>query len=112
MTTTWRSPRSHPYPPLENGYRLAREEFHRRYEQHPELQHVELVEGVVYMPSPIRFERHAEEQAAMISWLGLYAASRANVRVGGPTTVMLDGENEPEPDAVMMLRPEAGGQAL
>jgi Uma2 family endonuclease len=90
---------------------MTQTEFHRRYEMHPDLHHVELIEGVVYLPSPIRLERHMEPQAMVVTWLGTYAAGRANVRAGGRGTVILDGDNEPEPDAILMLRPEAGGQA-
>ena len=45
-------------PPLENGDRLSRAEFERRYQAHPEIKKAELIEGAVYMPSPIRFEQH------------------------------------------------------
>jgi len=41
-------------PPLENGDRLTRAEFERRYDAMPELKKAELVEGEVYMPSPHR----------------------------------------------------------
>ncbi len=41
-------------PPLEPGDRLTREEFERRYQAMPHLKKAELIEGVVYMPSPVR----------------------------------------------------------
>ena len=47
-----------PLLPLENGDRLSRAEFERRYQAHPEIKKAELIEGAVYMPSPIRFEQH------------------------------------------------------
>lgn len=47
-------------PPLENGDRLTRPEFERRYHAMPELRKAELIEGVVYMASPLRFRPHAE----------------------------------------------------
>ena len=34
-------------PPLENGDRLTREEFHRLYELHPEIDKVELIDGAI-----------------------------------------------------------------
>jgi hypothetical protein len=37
-------------PPLENGDRLTRAEFMRRYAAMPEVK-AELIEGVVYVPS-------------------------------------------------------------
>lgn len=47
----------------------------------------------------------------MIGWLAAYVAAHPDVLMSGPGTVILDGDNEPEPDAVLMFRPEAGGQA-
>jgi hypothetical protein len=39
-------------PPLRNGDRLSRAEFERRYDAMPHLKKAELIEGVVYIPSP------------------------------------------------------------
>ena len=52
--------KSEPIPPLESGDRLSRYEFERRYEVMPHIKKAELVEGVVYVASPLRFESHAE----------------------------------------------------
>ncbi len=41
-------------PSLENGDCMDREEFHRRYSLRPDLQHVELIEGIVYVPAQRR----------------------------------------------------------
>ncbi len=49
-------------PPLEPGDRLTRAEFERRYEAMPDLKKAELIEGVVYMPSPVRADQHGEPQ--------------------------------------------------
>ena len=40
--------------PLESGDRLTRSEFERRYQAMPHLNKAELVEGVVYVSSPVR----------------------------------------------------------
>ncbi len=40
-------------PPLENGDRLTRAEFERRYEATPDLKKAELIEGIVHLPSPV-----------------------------------------------------------
>ncbi len=45
-------------PLLENGDQLTRPEFERRYEAMPHLKKAELIEGVVYMPSPVRYKGH------------------------------------------------------
>ena len=40
-------------PPLESGNRLSWHEFERRYDAMPHLKKAELIEGVVYVPSPL-----------------------------------------------------------
>jgi hypothetical protein len=42
-------------PLLENGDRLHREEFERRYAAAPDVKKAELIEGIVYVASPLRF---------------------------------------------------------
>ena len=42
-------------PPLETGDHFTVAEFERRYALHPEIKKAELVEGVVYVSSPVRF---------------------------------------------------------
>lgn len=96
--------------PLENGDHLTREEFERRYQAMPEVKKAELVEGVVYMPSPVRLNRHAYPHGLVVAWLGAYAAGRANVQFGIEPTVRLDWENEPQPDAI--LRIEGGSSRV
>jgi len=41
-------------PPLESGDRLTRQEFERRYQAMPPIKKAELIEGVVYVASPVR----------------------------------------------------------
>lgn len=45
-------------PLLENGDRLTRPEFERRYAAMPQVKKAELIEGIVYMPSPVRARQH------------------------------------------------------
>ena len=54
------APQTQPAPPLplENGDRLARPEFERRYHAMPHVNKAELIEGIVYMPSPVSHEQH------------------------------------------------------
>jgi Putative restriction endonuclease len=49
-------------PPLQAGDKLTRDEFLRRWEQHPEIKFAELIGGVVYLPSPPKF-RHSDSGA-------------------------------------------------
>jgi Uma2 family endonuclease len=98
-------------PPLESGDRLTRYEFERRYHAMPHLKKAELIEGVVYLPSPLRFEPHAEPHGNLITWLGVYKAMTPGVRMGDNPTVRLDLDNEAQPDAVLLIDTAAGGRS-
>ena len=98
-------------PVLENGDRLTRAEFERRCEARPDLKKAELIEGVVHMPSPTRSAGHAKPHAATMLWLGTYAVATPGVQVNDNPTVRLDLDNEPQPDAALLVDPDAGGQA-
>jgi len=99
-------------PPLQNGDRLSRPEFERRYTAMPDLKKAELIEGIVYMASPLRFAPHAEPHADVIIWLGTYKVATPGVRLGDNATVRLDRDNEPQPDALLLIDPTCGGQAF
>ncbi|NEP45854.1 MAG: Uma2 family endonuclease, partial [Okeania sp. SIO2H7] len=98
-------------PPLENGDRLTRREFERRYEAMPEVKKAELIEGVVYMGSAPRFESHAEPHGMIMTWLGLYCSFTAGVKLGDNPTVRLDVDNEVQPDAILFLEERLGGRS-
>ena len=87
---------------LENGAVMTREEFHTAYAECKAYERVELIEGVVYLPSPIKVETHAEPQALMLVWLRAYARTRPGIRALTPTSVLLDDLNEPESDAMLV----------
>ncbi len=106
MATPTESPVS-----LESGDHLTRQEFHRRYLASPRIKKAELIEGVVYVPSPVRVDRHAEQAGAMTLWLGTYAVQRPGVRFASDGTVILDDGNEPQPDA-LLWRTAPGGPKL
>jgi hypothetical protein len=93
-------------PPLENGDRLSRNQFERRYEAMPWLKKAELIEGVVYIGSRVRSELHAEPHAIMVAWAGVYRASTPGVKVADNGTLRLDGDNELLPDDAGVLRSE------
>lgn len=96
-------------PILENGDRVSRAEFERRYHLIPHLKKAELIEGVVYLPSPVRVMSHGQPHAVVITWLGTYAALTPNVMFADIATVRLDLENEPQPDALLRLK--TGGRS-
>ena len=103
MTTT--SPKT--IPLLENGDRLTRYEFERRYTAMPHRERgsnkAELIESIVYMASPLRFESHAQPHGNIIGWLWNYQITTAGVMLGIEPTVRLDLDNEFQPDAVMFI---------
>ncbi|HEY9646203.1 MAG TPA: Uma2 family endonuclease, partial [Chroococcidiopsis sp.] len=104
-------PQHRTIPPLENGDCLNRFEFERRYNAMPGLHKVELIEGIVYIPAALRFRSHGEPHSWMMTWLGFYAAMTPGVSVGDAPTVRLDMDNEPQPDAVLLIDAAAGGQS-
>ena len=99
-----------PFPPLRQGDRLTQDEFLRRYNATPDVSHAELVEGVVYMPSPVSATEHGEPHANLLTWLGVYKARTPGVAVGDNSTLKLDADNAPQPDGYLRLIPECGGQ--
>jgi Uma2 family endonuclease len=102
-------------PPLENGDHLTRPEFERRYHAMPHLKKAELLEGIVYIPSPVPSpvadENHGEPHFDIITWLGMYRMATPGVRGGDNSSLILDLDNEPQPDALLRLLPEYGGQS-
>jgi Uma2 family endonuclease len=90
-------------PPLENGDRLTRTEFERRYQSMPRLNKAELIEGVVYMPSPVHQKGHSQPHAQVVTWLGIYHAATSGTDIGDNATVRLDLDNEPQPDALLRI---------
>jgi len=59
-------------PLLESGDRPTRYEFERRGNAMPDLKKAELIEGVVYVASPVLFQKPWSPHAAMMGWLFAY----------------------------------------
>ncbi|MEH2072256.1 MAG: Uma2 family endonuclease [Nostoc sp.] len=105
-------PQHRTIPHLENGDKLTRYEFERRYNAMRNLKRAELIEGIVYiMPAALRFRSHGQPHGWILTWLGTYEVATPGVALGVEPTVRLDLDNEPQPDAVLLINPEAGGQA-
>ena len=96
---------------LENGDRLTRAEFERRSKARPDLKKVELIEGEVYVGSPVRHRQHSKPHGRLLTWLGTYVASTPGTDFGDNGSIRLDLDNEPQPDAYLMIERERGGQA-
>ncbi|AFY74207.1 hypothetical protein Syn7502_02198 [Synechococcus sp. PCC 7502] len=85
---------------LENGDRLNREEFERRYTA-SKIKKAELIESIVHVASPLLYTPDGKPHSNIITWLGTYQAVIAGLEVGIEPTVRLDDDNEPQPDAVL-----------
>lgn len=95
--------------PLENGDRLTRAEFHRRYKQHHEIKKAELVEGVVRVASRLRAGSHGIPENRVALWLGFYSMLHPDVLAANNSTVFLDDDNELQPD--LSLFKASGGSS-
>src|SRR5450631_1806266 len=98
-------------PPLVDGDRLSREEFHRRYLAMPHVKKAELIDGVVYMPSPVRNDVHAQPDQDLSGWIAHYRWQTPGLRGGNNGTIRFLGDNELQPDAMLMIERSHGGQA-
>lgn len=98
-------------PPLENGDRLNRLEFERRYQFMPPQKKAELIDGVVYMTAALRYRSHGLPHSYLMTWLGSYAANTPGLELADNATVRLDLDNEPQPDALLRIKTELGGQS-
>jgi Uma2 family endonuclease len=105
MTT---SPR---VPVLHAGDKLTRDEFERRYAAMPDLKKAELIEGVVYMGSPVSLLRHGQPHAVLWSWLCNYWEETPGLIAGDNSTLRLDLDNEPQPDLLLCLPATVGGRS-
>jgi len=95
-------------PVLRAGDRLTRDEFERRYSAMPEVKKAELLEGVVYMPSPVRCKQHGEPHALLAGWLAEYRRATPGVAFLIDTTLRLDVDNEPQPDLLLRVKGPRG----
>ena len=50
----------------------------------------ELIEGVVYVASPLRYSRHGQPHSEIMTWLGVYRAATPGIGLADNTTVRLD----------------------
>jgi Putative restriction endonuclease len=105
-----RKPPTTPLPPLHNGDHLTQAEFHRRYEAYPEDVKFELIGGIVYMASPLK-RPHGTHHPELTFVLIRYKASTPGVEVADNMTTILGEESEPQPDLMLRLLKECGGQS-
>jgi hypothetical protein len=102
------TPRRRQIPTLNNGDRLDADEYMRRYWATSEDVRAELIEGVVYMSSPVSVY-HGGPHADVVWWLGSYRVATPGTLVADNTTTKLDRKNVPQPDAALYVAPDFGG---
>ena len=97
-------------PPLETGDHLTRAEFERRYKLHPEIKKAELIEGVVYVASPVHVP-HGEPHLYIGGWVTYYLAATPGLRAVDNTSIVLNQKNEYQPDISVWIDETFGGQS-
>jgi len=95
---------------LEAGDHLTRAEFEQRYARQSGLKKAELIEGVVYTPSPVRLQQHGTPHLHLALWIGTYQAATPGTAAADNATVRLDADNEPQPDVLLYVLPARGGR--
>ena len=63
------------------------------------------------MPSPVRLNRHGRPHLHLVTWLGIYEGATPGIIAADNASTRLDLDNEPQPDAVLLIEPDHGGQA-
>jgi Uma2 family endonuclease len=97
-------------PPLQNGDHLTAEDFERRYDAMPDLKKAELIEGVVFMGSPVSTDEHGAPEGKVGTWLGVYEAFTPGTQSAHNATLRLDKQTVPQPDVLLRILPEFGGR--
>jgi Uma2 family endonuclease len=95
---------------LVEGQRLDQPTFHALYEVMPAGTRAELIDGVVYMPSPVG-DAHGRENVPVIVWLDYYTEKTPGVEVLVGATTILGWKSEPQPDALLRILSDRGGRS-
>src|SRR4051812_997736 len=109
--STAKHPGSLAPPLLVAGQRLDQATFHDRYEAMPPGVRAELINGVVSMPSPAGLQ-HGLAHVPPLFWLMYYEECTPGVQVLDNATTFLGPRSEPQPDAMLRILPECGGQTV
>jgi Uma2 family endonuclease len=94
---------------LVEGERLDQPTFHAVYAAMPRGTRAELIDGVVYMPSPVG-RADGGAQVPVIVWLDYYAENTPGVEVLDNATTILGWKSEPQPDGLLRILPACGGR--
>jgi Uma2 family endonuclease len=89
-----------PLADLHNGDRMSRDEFLWRWEQIPEIKRAELIDGMVYLSSPLS-ERHSDYEQLLNRWLSHYESEVPGLKIL-PNATWLLGDSSPQPDLALI----------
>lgn len=99
-------PRASP-PLLHNGDKLEAIAFLERFEAMPELKKAELIDGIVFMGSPVS-ARHGKCENVLAGLFWFYSTHVLEVTASNNVTVKLDDETVLQPDLVLYRTDPAG----
>jgi len=94
---------------LITGEQMSREEFLRRWDALPGMKNAELIEGIVYVSSPVSAD-HGEVDIPLAAWLMNYSAATPGCKPGHNATWIIL-ESAPQPDLYLTILPAWGGQS-
>jgi Uma2 family endonuclease len=97
-------------PPLFEGDHLEAAEFLRRWEALPDLKYAELINGVVFLGSPLSLD-HGTIDHEIDTWLGIYRSRTPGCQGGIDTTWVMGTKDVPQPDIFLRILPDWGGQS-
>ena len=105
------APVSYGTPTLESGDRLSPEEFDRIYALCSDIRKAELIDGVVYVASPVRINAHSRPYGRLGAVLHYYADSRPGVLASSDGTVLLADGTRVQPDIAVYWNADRPGTA-
>lgn len=95
---------------LHNGDCMSQSDFHEAYLSMPDDYRAELIGGIVYEPSPVDFS-HGTTDGSLGVLLGFYAGKTPGLDYAQGATVILSKKDEVQPDLLVRIKPECGGQS-
>ncbi len=97
-------------PLLCPGDRMGRDEFLERWGRMPDVKFAELIDGVVYMPSPLS-RSHARRDSLIHVWLFHYAERAGHCEMLPNATWLMGRKSAPQPDLSLRRTREFGGRS-
>lgn len=97
-------------PRLENGDRLSEPEFMLRYEAMPDVKKAELIDGIVYIMSPVSADFHGGQHTTLTGLLWTYAMLSSKVACMDNTTVRISETTSIQPDTLLKKLPEGASK--